>query len=133
MTKGIPPMATPATPTLLPDPACLHLAQLEAAENSILVVVTTIASLASCPLCQHCSEQVHSRYTRLVADLPWMGWAVRLELHTRRFLCVNQECARQIFTERLPKVVAPYARRTSRLTDLFSLIGFALGGEAGRK
>ena len=40
---------------------------------------------------------------------------------------------RQIFTERLPSVVAPYARRTTRLTELFTLIGFALGGEAGKR
>ena len=30
-------------------------------------------------------------------------------------------------------LVAPYARRTMRLTDLFTLIGFALGGEAGKR
>ena len=40
---------------------------------------------------------------------------------------------RQIFTERLPTVVAPYVRRTARLTDVFTLIGFALGGEAGKR
>ncbi len=34
-------------------------------------------------------------------------------------------------TFRLPGVVAPSARRTTRLTDLLTLIGFALGGEAG--
>ncbi len=34
-------------------------------------------------------------------------------------------------TPRLPGVVAPYARRTTRLTDLLMLIGFAMGGEAG--
>jgi transposase len=62
-----------------------------------------------------------------------MGCAVHLELHTRRFFCLNKECTRQIFTERLPSVVAPYARRTTRLTDIFTLIGFALGGEAGKR
>src|SRR5882724_9457658 len=62
-----------------------------------------------------------------------MGVAVRLELHVRRFFCVNPECKRQIFTERLPTVVEPYARRTTRLTDVFILIGFALGGEAGQR
>jgi transposase len=66
-----------------------------------------------------------------VADLPWAGWAVRLELHVRRFFCQNKECKRRIFTQRLPGVVAPYARRTTRLTDLLTLIGFAMGGEAG--
>ena len=56
---------------------------------------------------------------------------MRLELHVRRFFCQNQECKRQIFTERLPEVVAPSARRTTRLCDLLPLIGFAMGGEAG--
>jgi hypothetical protein len=56
---------------------------------------------------------------------------VRLELHVRRFFCPHPEWKRQIFTERLPGVVAPYARRTMRLADLLTLIGFALGGEAG--
>src|SRR5947209_2348210 len=62
-----------------------------------------------------------------------MGCAMRLQLHVRRFFCTNPQCARQIFTERLPSVVAPYARRTTRLTDIFTLIGFALGGEAGKR
>jgi transposase len=62
-----------------------------------------------------------------------MGCAVRLELHVRRFVCPNPECVRQIFTERLSSVVAPYARRTTRLSDVFTLIGFALGGEAGKR
>ena len=70
---------------------------------------------------------------RLVADLPWAGWAVRLELHVRRFFCQNQACPRRIFVERLPGIVPPSARRTTRLTDLLTLIGFALGGEAGNR
>jgi hypothetical protein len=69
---------------------------------------------------------------RVLADLPWMGWAMRLRLHTRRFFCDNSECERQIFAERLPNVVAHYARRTLRLTDVLTVIGFdALRG--GRK
>jgi transposase len=111
----------------------LHLVRLEADEQCILVVVETTSAEAICPLCQcHC-ERVHSRYIRHAADLPWAGWAVRLELHVRRFFCHHQACERQIFTERLPGVVAPYARCTRRLTDLFTLIGFALGGEAGKR
>jgi transposase len=122
-----------AKPTLIPDPTCLHLKLLDASDTTITAVVTTTSPEADCPLCHCCSQRVHSRYVRLVADLPWMGCAVRLELHVRRFFCSNPECARQIFTERLPTVVAPYARRTTRLTDVFTLIGFALGGEAGKR
>lgn len=122
-----------AQPTLLPDPACLHLTLLDASETLITAHVSTTTDRAACPLCQHLSPRIHSRYVRSVADLPWMGCMVRLELHVRRFFCPNSECARQIFTERLPGVVAPYARRTLRLTDIFTLIGFALGGEAGKR
>jgi hypothetical protein len=60
-----------------------------------------------------------------MADLPWIGCAVRLHLHVRRFFCSNSACARQLFTERVPSVVAPYARRTTRLTEVLTLIGFA--------
>jgi transposase len=126
-------MARPTSPTLLPDASSLHLVRLEADEQFILAVVATTSPEALCPLCQCRSQSIHSRYVRVVADLPWAGWAVRRELHVRRFFCLNKECMRQIFTERLPHVVAPYARRTTRLTDLFTLIGFALGGEAGKR
>ncbi len=122
-----------AKQTLLPDPTCLHLKLLDASETMITAVVTTTSEEARCPLCHGRSARIHSRYTRQVADLPWMGCAVRLELHVRRFFCTNPACARQIFTERLPSVVAPYARRTTRLADVFTLIGFALGGEAGKR
>src|SRR5205823_6655774 len=65
--------------------------------------------------------------------LPWMSCAVRLELHVRRFFYTNSACPQKIFTERLPSVVAPYARHTLRLADLLTLVGFALGGEAGQR
>ena len=71
--------------TVLPDPTCLHLLQLEAQGQVITATVTTSAPDARCPLCSSPSEKVHSRYIRVLADLPWMNCAVRLELHTRRF------------------------------------------------
>ncbi len=119
--------------TLLPDPTCLHLLQLEAEGKMITATVKTTAPEAWCPLCTNRSEKVHSHYGRVLADLPWMGCAVRLKLHTRRFFCLNPECQRKIFAERVPSVVAPYAHRTLRLTDVFTLVGFALGGEAGKR
>lgn len=122
-----------AESTLLPDPTCLHLRLLDASTSTITAVVATTSPEAACPLCHQPSTHIHSRYVRQIADLPWMGCVVRLELHTRRFFCVKKDCVRQVFTERLPTVVAPYARRTTRLTDVFTLIGFALGGEAGKR
>ena len=111
-------MARPTSPTLLPDASCLHLVRLETDGSPLELWLRRLPQRHFCPLCQCRSESVHSGYVRLVADLPWAGWAVRLELHVRRFFCLNKECVRQIFTERLPSVVAPYARHTRRLGDL---------------
>lgn len=119
--------------TLLPDPECLHLLHVEADTETITIVVTTVAEKTSCPTCGHSSSKVHSRYCRTPADLPWLGCAVRLRLHVRRFFCSNPACQQKIFTERLPLVVAPYARHTVRLADLLTFVGFALGGEAGNR
>lgn len=126
-------MASAAPFPLVPDPTCFRLDQREASSSTITVIVTTTAAKAPCPVCQNLSEHVHSRSMRRVADLPWMGWDVKRELHTRRFFCLNLACERQIFAERLPSAVEPYAHRPRRLTDVLPLIGFALGGEAGKR
>src|SRR3712207_9138700 len=76
------------------------------------------ASAACCPLCGGVSSSVHSHYQRAPTDLPWAGHPVRLILCVRRFFCKVPSCARRIFTERLPAVVAPWARTTARLTML---------------
>jgi transposase len=56
-----------------------------------------------------------------------MTWQLRV----RRLFCRNSACSRRIFTERLPGVVAPWARRTLRLMAHLLAIGLALGGAAG--
>jgi transposase len=76
---------------------------------------------------------VHSRYRRTLSDVPCTGLTLCLALRLRRFFCQQSDCSRRIFTERLPTVVAPYARRTRRLSDALRLMGFALGGEAGAR
>jgi hypothetical protein len=49
----------------------------------------------------------------------------------RKFFCINANCKRRIFTERLNSVTAPWARRTLRLAQRLSAIGLSLGGAAG--
>src|SRR5947209_11756311 len=122
----------PVSP-LLPDTAELRLDQILSEPQSIIVVVATVRPTACCPACQQPSTRVHSHYVRSLADLPWSGTTVRLRLHTRRFFCLSQTCSRRIFTERLPKTAASYARRTARLNEALQLIGLALGGEAGAR
>jgi transposase len=119
--------------TLLADPAAIRLTYVRPSTDSITLVVRTFLPYNSCPHCHRNSERVHSRYTRHVADLPWHGVSVRLELHARRFRCQNSLCTQHIFCERLPHVVAHYARKTVRLNAALELIGFAIGGEAGAR
>jgi transposase len=93
--------------------------------------VTSTQEGVPCPVCAVFTARVHSRYTRTLADLPWGVARVRWQLRVRKFVCTNAQCPRRIFTERLPEVVAPWARRTRRLVAWLLAIGLALGGAAG--
>jgi len=69
----------------------------------------------------------------MLADLPWATCRVRLHVQVRKFFCGTPDCPRRIFTERLPAVAAPWARRTTRLARLLSALGLALGGATRSK
>ena len=56
---------------------------------------------------------------------------MRLQLCVRKWFCGNRACRRRIFTERLPTITAPWARRTRRLAQRLVAVGLALGGKAG--
>lgn len=101
--------------------------------SRLCVHVSMTRRRARCPLCHTRSVQIHSRYVRHLSDLPLCGSAVMVLLHTRRFFCRRRECPRRIFTERLPALVAPSARRTLRQRVEVQALGFALGGEAGAR
>lgn len=75
--------------TLLPDPSLIKLEHFVSSPEAITVVVKTKQPQASCSLCHHPSQKIHSRYTRTLADLPWQGVAIRLELTVRRFFCLQ--------------------------------------------
>jgi transposase len=120
-------------PALLPDSARLTLQDVLFDGERITVIAQAIGSRGSCPQCGEPSARVHSRYTRTLADLPWQGRAVRMELKVRRFFCRAAACPRRTFAERLPEVAAVSARTTARLHETHRLIGQALGGEAGSR
>ena len=101
------------------------------APDRVTIVTAPTPSQGACPLCGGLSGRVHSRYTRTLADLPWSGRAVAVQVRARRFRCTSSDCRRRIFTERLPEVVRPRARRTARLGDVQRHIGLALGGAPG--
>ena len=67
--------------TLLAAPDLLALEKITLRLEAVVLVVNTIQSSACCPSCHLPSVKVHSRYMRNIADLPWQGNPVRLELH----------------------------------------------------
>jgi transposase len=97
------------------------------------VGATTTRRRARCPDCGRRSRRVHSRYDRVLADVPCAGGGVRLHLRPRRFWCRVSGCRRRIFCERLPDLAQPRARRTARLREELRRAAGALGGEAAAR
>ena len=119
--------------TLSADPEAIRIVSFVSNTDSIIILAQTSRTFAVCPVCNIRSNSLHSNYLRQVADLPWHGVAIRIQLNTRKFRCRNELCRRKVFCERLPKVVKSYGRKTVRLQELFGILAFALGGEAGSK
>ena len=120
---------------LLPQGASLHLetAHLDEVAAQLTLRVTSRQALVHCPVCRFPTRRIHSYYERTLADLPWAHLRVVLQLQVRKFFCANGRCTRRIFTERLPQLVAPWARRTQRLAAWLAHIAVALGGAAAAR
>jgi len=118
---------------LLPDATTLRLAacSVDTTSAQITLLVHSTQARIPCPLCATPARRIHSHYERTLADLPWAAYRVRLQLRVRKWFCRNRHCRRRIFTERLPTVAGPWARRTLRLAQRLVALGVALGGKAG--
>ena len=121
------------TATLVPDPAVVSLEEIVAEEGGVTLVLRARRSTACCPMCTQPATRIHSWYTRRLADVPWQGLGAHLRLRTRRWFCDNPQCARRIFTERLPTVAPPHAQRTPRLATIVLVFGIAVGGAPGAR
>src|SRR6266446_5524538 len=106
---------------LLPETTalCLAACHVDHTAAQITLLVRSTQTSVPCPLCATPARRIHSRYTRTLADLPWADYRVRLQLRVRKWFCRNRSCRRRIFTERLPAVAAPWARRTLRPAPSF--------------
>jgi transposase len=112
-------------------PAGLLVQQILPTPDHLTIVVTPRAPWAACPACATPSWRVHSRYDRVLRDLPWQGRPVLLRVRARRFHCLESDCPQVTFAERLADTALPAARRTARLDDLQRHLGLAAGGEVG--
>lgn len=106
---------------------------LDTGTHQVILHLSSTQGIAHCPLCHCPSDRIHSRYERTLKDLPLVQFTLTLLVAVGKFFCRNQDCPRKIFTERLPAVVAPWARRTVRYTEHLKAMGLALGGAAAAR
>lgn len=120
---------------LLPNQTDLNLEgwSLDIDAQQIILKLSSTQAVAYCPLCNSPTYRVHSHYERTLQDLPVAQFRLKIILSVCKFFCLNDTCPRQIFTERLAAVVAPWARRTTRFTEFLKEIGLALGGAAAAR
>ncbi len=119
--------------TLLADPESVEIEKFVSESDLISIVVRSILPTASCPNCHQSSSSLKTRYLRQAADLPWHGVRIKLLLKVRKFRCRNDLCVKKVFCERLPKVVAKYARRSARLDEVIALLAFVFGAKVSAK
>jgi len=111
----------------LPKPETLVLQRIEKQERDFRIFVAT-RQTALCPVCGQESSSRHSGYSRRLADVPWQGCSVQLWLNLHKFRCLQQDCPRKVFCERIPGVARAYARRTERLAIIIAAVGYVAGG-----
>jgi transposase len=111
----------------------LELTGLQMGNGQLVLHVTATSPSSACPVCAQPATRLHSRYSRMVKDLPCVGQQVQLILHVRKFFCDTAHCVRKIFAERLPQLVAPWAQMTTRLRQAMQDIGLATCGRLGAR
>ena len=114
-------------------PGDLVVEQVLPAPDHVTIVCRSCTPAPACPGCGQASSRLHSTYTRRLADLPWQGRRVVVEVRARRLRCGRPGCAHRIFAERLAGAAGVRAQRTARLGSLQHHIGLALGGKAGAR
>ncbi|MER7569108.1 ISL3 family transposase [Streptomyces sp. NPDC097941] len=100
---------------------------------SATLSVRSSAPAAACSGCGARSARVHGRYRRSLADSPVAGRGVKVVVTVRRFKCVNDACCQTTFSEQVPGLTSPFARRTPTLTKALVSITLALAGRPGSR
>lgn len=100
----------------------LEIYKLEKDEENIYIYCNTKKVKQYCTYCGSVSENVHSKYTRTIADLPIQNYKVKLIISVKKYFCNNKNCKHTTFAEPL-EFVAKNAIRTKRLDDYINNVG----------
>jgi transposase len=118
---------------LLPHLSSLVIDAVTDRGGGLIVEVRLRGQDAVCPRCGATSGRVHSRYSRLLRDVPVAGRQVWLRLRVRRFFCDNAGCPARTFAEQPGQLTAPRSRRTVLLGQALTAIALGLAGRAGAR
>ncbi len=101
--------------------------------NGSWIVNAAGSGSGRCPDCASVSTSHHSRYVRHLQDLPVQGVTVALSVKLNRWRCRNRGCERKTFSDLIPRIARPFARRTRRVSELAHLVGYAAGGRPAER
>lgn len=118
---------------LLPAHSDLVLESLRIEPTFVEASVRGRAAAQPCPSCSQRTSRVHSRYERVLRDLPWRGTPVKIRFLARRFFCDNALCARKIFSEQIDELGPRHAQSTPRFDRELIDIGLEAGGAPGAR
>src|SRR5947209_629591 len=114
----------PIITLLFPSCPDLLLEEITCEGQTLFLKVRSSKKAVACSVCEKVALKVHSRYTRTLADLSLMEYAVVLRVQVRRFFCSNPTCARKTFAD----LALAHARRTTRAASRLRAIAKELGG-----
>jgi transposase len=117
----------------LPQFAAAIVDSVELGGDLVTFRVQAKAGDAACSGCRRRSSRVHARYQRQLDDLPLGGRRVQVIVQVRRFKCLNSRCSQSTFSEQIPGLTTPFARRTPPMTGALVKVALALAGRPGSK
>ena len=117
----------------MPQFAAVMVDSIEADGDVVTFRVRARADSAACSGCGRRSSRVHARYQRELSDLPVGGLPSRVIATIRRFKCLSPRCAQATFSEQIPGLTTPFARRTPPLTGALVKVALSVAGRAGAR
>lgn len=92
----------------------LKYTKIDIQNQRVVFSAKSIHKKARCPHCGKTSHSVHSRYHRVLSDLPISDYPVSVKLEVRKFFCKNKLCQHTIFSEQPSIGISKYSRMTQR-------------------
>ena len=77
----------------------LGITDIKQQKDQILIQMKSISKDCRCPKCNCLIDKYHGTYHRKIQDLPILGKSVQLEICSREYECVNDNCEVTSFAE----------------------------------